>query len=157
MADLVAFPELPLQLVFKVRQLKNHLPNDTVNQVLSDGLNESALNLELYITKAQKAKTERKAVEELRHAYQKTGSVRYYIELLKEIKAIPAIVADDLLSDCEAIRKTLEPIMEEYRGEYDDMPDDEFYDWLGKVFGDDEKRDECFDDYDDYDDFEDIE
>lgn len=42
------------------------------------------------------------------------------------------------------IRKTLEPIMEEYRGEYDDMPDDEFYDLLGKVFGDDEGQDEEF-------------
>ena len=118
MADLVAFSELPLQLVFKVRQLKIHLPNDTVNQVLTDVLNELALYLELYITKAQKAKTERKAVEELRHAYQKTGSVRYYIELLRETKAIPEFVADDLLSDCEAIKETLEPIMEEYRGKY---------------------------------------
>ena len=108
MADLVAFSELPLQLVFKVRQLKIHLPNDTVNQVLTDVLNELALYLELYITEAQKAKTERKAVEEFRHAYQKTGSVRYYIEF----------VADDLLSDCEAIKETLEPIMEEYRGKY---------------------------------------
>ena len=118
MADLVAFSELPLQLVFKVRQLKIHLPNDTVNQVLTDVLNELALYLELYITEAQKAKTERKAVEELRHAYQKTGSVRYYIELLRETKAIPEFVADDLLSDCEAIKETLEPIMEEYRGKY---------------------------------------
>lgn len=157
MADLVAFSELPLQLVFKVRQLKNHLPNDTVNQILSDGLNESALYLELYINEAQKAKSERKAVEELRHAYQKTGSVRYYIGLLKETKAISEFVADDLLSDCEAIRKTLEPIMEKYRGEYDDMPDDEFYDWLGKVFGGDEGQNDYFDDYDDYDDFDDIE
>ena len=62
MADLVAFSEFPLQLVFKVRQLKIHLPNDTVNQVLTDVLNELALYLELYITEAQKAKTERKAV-----------------------------------------------------------------------------------------------
>ena len=144
MADLVAFSELPLQLVFKVRQLKNHLPNDTVNQVLTDGLNESALYLELNINEALNAKTERKAVEELRHAYQKTGSVRYYIELLKETKAIPEFVADDLLSDCEAIRQTLEPIMKEYRGEYDDMPDDEFYDWLNKVLGDGEEQDEDF-------------
>ena len=118
MADLVAFSELPLQLVFKVRQLKIHLTNDTVNQVLTDVLNELALYLELYITEAQKAKTERKTVEELRHAYQKTGSVRYYIELLRETKAIPEFVADDLLSDCEAIKETLEPIMEEYRGKY---------------------------------------
>ena len=118
MADLVAFSELPLQLVFKVRQLKIHLPNDTVNQVLTEGLNESVLFLELYITEAQKVKTERKTVEELRHAYQKTGSVRYYIELLRETKAIPEFVADDLLSDCEAIKETLEPIMEEYRGKY---------------------------------------
>ena len=145
MADLVAFSELPLQLVFKVRQLKNHLPNDTVNQVLTDGLNESALYLELNINEAQNAKTERKAVEELRHAYQKTGSVRYYIELLKETKAIPEFVADNLLSDCETIRQALEPIMEEYRGEYDDMPDDEFYDWLNEVFGDEEGQDEDFD------------
>ena len=144
MADLVAFSELPLQLVFKVRQLKNQLPNDTVNQVLSDGLNESALYLELNINESLNAKTERKAVEGLRHAYQKTGSVRYYIELLKETKAIPEFVADDLLSDCEAIRQTLEPIMEEYRGEYDDMPDDEFYDWLNKAFGDGEEQDEDF-------------
>ena len=141
MADLVAFSELPLQLVFKVRQLKNHLPNDTVNQVL----NESALYLELNINEALNAKTERKAVEELRHAYQKTGSVRYYIGLLKETKAIPEFVAEDMLSDCEAIRQALEPIMEEYRGEYDDMPDDEFYDWLNQVFGDEEGQDEDFD------------
>ena len=145
MADLVAFSELPLQLVFKVRQLKNHLPNDTVNQVLTDGLNESALYLELNVSEALNAKTERKAVEELRHAYQKTGSVKYYIELLKETKAIPEFVADNLLSDCETIRQTLEPIMEEYRGEYDDMPDDEFYDWLNKVFGDDEGQEDDFD------------
>ena len=145
MADLVTFSELPLQLVFKVRQLKNHLPNDTVNQVLTDGLNESALYLELNINEALNAKTERKAVEELRHAYQKTGSVRYYIELLREARAIPEFVADDLLSDCEAIRQSLEPIMEEYRGEYDDMPDDEFYDWLNEVFGDEEGQDEDFD------------
>ena len=145
MADLVAFSELPLQLVFKVRQSKNHLPNDTVNQVLTDGLNESALYLELNINEALNAETERKAVEALRHAYQKTGSVRYYIELLKETKLIPEFVADDLLSDCETIRKTLEPIMEEYRGEYDDMPDDEFYDWLNQVFGDEEGQDEDFD------------
>lgn len=145
MADLVAFSELPLQLVFKVRQLKNQLPNDTVNQVLTDGLNESALYLELNINEALNAKTERKAVEELRHAYQKTGSVRYYIGLLKETKAIPEFVADNLLSDCEAIRQTLEPIMEEYRGEYDDMPDDEFYDWLNQVFGDEEGQDDDFD------------
>ena len=145
MADLVAFSELPLQLVFKVRQLKNQLPNDTVNQVLTDRLNESALYLELNVSEALNAKTERKAVEELRHAYQKTGSVRYYIELLKETKAIPEFVADDLLSDCEAIRQALKPIMEEYRGEYDDMPDDEFYDWLNKVFGDEEGQDEDFD------------
>lgn len=145
MADLVTFSELPLKLVFKVRQLKNYLPNDTVNQVLTDGLNESALYLELNINEALNAKTERKAVEELRHAYQKTGSVRYYIGLLKETKAIPEFVADDLLSDCEAIRQTLEPIMEEYRGEYDDMPDDEFYDWLNKVFGDDEGQEDDFD------------
>ena len=144
MADLVAFSELPLQLVFKVRQLKNHLPNDTVNQVLTDGLNESALYLELNINEALNAKTERKAVEELRHAYQKTGSVRYYIELLKETKAIPEFVADDLLADCETIRQALKPIMEEYRGEYDDMPDDEFYDWLNKVLGDGEEQDEDF-------------
>ena len=142
MADLVAFSELPLQLVFKVRQLKNHLPNDTVNQVLTDGLNESALYLELNTNEALNAKTERKAVEELRHAYQKTGSVRYYIELLKETKEF---VADDLLSDCETIRQALEPIMEEYRGEYDDMQDDEFYDWLNKVFGDEEGQDEDLD------------
>ena len=145
MADLVAFSELPLQLVFKVRQLKNHLPNDAVDQVLTDGLNESLLYLEMYITEAQKVKTERKTVEELRHAYQKTGSVRYYIELLEETKAVPEFVADDLLSDCEAIRKTLEPIMEEYRSEYDDMPDNEFYDWLGEIFGDEEEQDEDFD------------
>ena len=145
MADLVTFSELPLQLVFKVRQLKNQLPNDTVNQVLTDGLNESALYLELNINEALNAKTERKAVEELRHAYQKTGSVRYYIELLKETKAIPEFVADDLLADCETIRQALEPIMEEYRGEYDDMPDDEFYDWLNQVFGDEEGQDEDFD------------
>ena len=145
MADLVAFSELPLQLVFKVRQLKNHLPNDTVNQVLTDGLNESALYLELNINEAQNAKTERKAVEELRHAYQKTGSVKYYIELLKGTKAIPEFVADDLLADCETIRQALKPIMEEYRGEYDDMPDDEFYDWLNEVFGDEEGQDEDFD------------
>ena len=145
MADLVAFSELPLQLVFKVRQLKNYLPNDTVNQVLTDGLNESALYLELNINEALHAKTERKAVEELRHAYQKTGSVRYYIGLLKETKAIPEFVAEDMLSDCEAIRQALEPIMEEYRGEYDDMPDDEFYDWLNEVFGDEEGQDEDFD------------
>ena len=145
MADLVAFSELPLQLVFKVRHLKNQLPNDTVNQVLTDGLNKSALYLELNINEALNAKTERKAVEELRHAYQKTGSVRYYIELLKETKAIPEFVADDLLADCETIRQALEPIMEEYRGEYDDMPDDEFYDWLNKVFGDDEGQEDDFD------------
>ena len=145
MADLVAFSELPLQLVFKVRQLKNYLPNDTVNQVLTDGLNESALYLELNINEALNAKTERKAVEELRHAYQKTGSVRYYIELLKETKAIPEFVADDLLADCVTIRQMLKPIMEEYRGEYDDMPDDEFYDWLNKVFGDDEGQEDDFD------------
>ena len=145
MADLVAFSELPLKLVFKVRQLKNYLPNDTVNQVLTDGLNESALYLELNINEALNAKTERKAVEELRHAYQKTGSVRYYIELLKETKAIPEFVADDLLADCETIRQALKPIMEEYRGEYDDMPDDEFYDWLNKVFGDDEGQEDDFD------------
>ena len=145
MADLVAFSELPLQLVFKVRQLKNYLPNDTVNQVLTDGLNKSAIYLELNINEALNAKTERKAVEALRHAYQKTGSVRYYIELLKETKAIPEFVADYLLSNCEAIRKKLEPIMEEYRGEYDDMPDDEFYDWLNQVFGDEEGQDEDFD------------
>ena len=84
MADLVAFSELPLQLVFKVRQLKNQLPNDTVNQVLTDGLNESALYLEFNVSEALNAKTERKAVEELRHAYQKTGSVKYYIELLNK-------------------------------------------------------------------------
>ena len=126
MADLVAFSELPLQLVFKVRQLKNYLPNDTVNQVLTDGLNESALYLELNINEALNAKTERKAV-------------------LKETKAIPEFVADDLLSDCETIRQSLEPIMEEYRGEYDDMPDDEFYDWLNKVFGDEEGQDEDLD------------
>ena len=136
MADLVAFSELPLQLVFKVRQLKNQLPNDTVNQVLTDGLNESALYLELNINEALNAKT---------HAYQKTGSVRYYIELLREARAIPEFVADDLLSDCEAIRQSLEPIMEEYRGEYDDMPDDEFYDWLNQVFGDEEGQDDDFD------------
>ena len=111
MADLVAFSEFPLQLVFKVRQLKNHLPNDTVNQVLTDGLNESALYLELNINEALNAKTERKAVEELRHAYQKTGSVRYYIELLREARAIPEFAADDLLSDCETIRQALKPIM----------------------------------------------
>ena len=145
MADLVAFSELPLQLVFKVRQLKNQLPNDTVNQVLTDRLNESALYLELNVSEALNAKTERKAVEELRHAYQKTGSVRYYIELLKETKAITEFVADDLLSDCETIRQSLEPIMEEYRGEYDDMPDDEFYDWLNQVFGDEEGQDDDFD------------
>ena len=145
MADLVAFSELPLKLVFKVRQLKNHLPNDTVNQVLTDGLNESALYLELNVSEALNAKTERKAVEELRHAYQKTGSVRYYIELLKETKAIPEFVAEDMLSDCEVIRQSLDPIMEEYRGEYDDMPDDEFYDWLNKVFGDDEGQEDDFD------------
>ena len=145
MADLVAFSELPLQLVFKVRQLKNQLQNDTVNQVLTDGLNESALYLELNINEALNAKTERKAVEELRHAYQKTGSVKYYIELLKETKAIPEFVADDLLADCETIRQALKPIMEEYRGEYDDMPDDEFYDWLNEVFGDGEEQDEDFD------------
>ena len=145
MADLVAFSELPLQLVFKVRQLKNYLPNDTVNQVLTDGLNESALYLELNINEALNAKTERKAVEELRHAYQKTGSVRYYIELLKETKAIPKFVAEDMLSDCEVIRQSLEPIMEEFRGEYDDMPDDEFYDWLNEVFGDEEGQDDEFD------------
>ena len=145
MADLVAFSELPLQLVFKVRQLKNQLPNDAVNQVLTDGLNESALYLELNINEALNAKTERKAVEELRHAYQKTGSVKYYIELLKETKAIPEFVADDLLADCETIRQALKPIMEEYRGEYDDMPDDEFYDWLNKVFGDDEGQEDDFD------------
>ena len=142
MADLVAFSELPLKLVFKVRQLKNHLPNDTVNQVLTDGLNESALYLELNINEALNAKTERKAVEKLRYAYQKTGSVRYYIELLKETKAIPEFAADDLLADCETIRQALEPIMEEYRGEYDDMPDDKFYDWLNEVFGDGEEQDE---------------
>ena len=145
MADLVAFSELPLKLVFKVRQLKNYLTNDTVNQVLNDGLNESALYLELNINEALNAKTERKAVEELRHAYQKTGSVRYYIELLKETKAIPEFVADDLLADCETIRQALKPIMEEYHGEYDDMPDDEFYDWLNEVFGDGEEQDEDFD------------
>lgn len=145
MADLVAFSELPLQLVFKVRQLKNHLPNDTVNQVLTDGLNEAPLFLELNINEALNAKTERKAVEGLRHAYQKTGSVRYYIGLLKETKAIPEFVAEDMRSDCEAIRQALEPIMEEYRGEYDDMPDDEFYDWLNQVFGDEEGQDEDFD------------
>lgn len=145
MADLVAFSELPLQLVFKVRQLKNHLTNDTVNQVLTDGLNEAALYLEMYINEALNAKTERKTVKELRHAYQKTGSIRYYIELLKDTKVIPEFVANYLLSDCETIRKTLEPIMEEYRGEFDDMPDDEFYDWLNKVFGDSEEQDEDLD------------
>lgn len=81
----------------------------------------------------------------MRHAFQKTGSVRYYIGLLKETKAIPEFVADDLLSDCETIRQALEPIMEEYRDEYDDMPDDEFYDWLNEVFGDGKEQDEDLD------------
>ena len=112
---------------------------------MTDRLNESALYLELNVSEALNAKTERKAVEELRHAYQKTGSVKYYIELLKETKAIPEFVADDLLADCETIRQALKPIMEEYRGEYDDMPDDEFYDWLNKVFGDDEGQEDDFD------------
>lgn len=83
--------------------------------------------------------------KKLRHAFQKTGSVRYYIGLLKETKAIPEFVADDLLSDCETIRQALEPIMEEYRDEYDDMPDDEFYDWLNEVFGDGKEQDEDLD------------
>ena len=60
------------------------------------------------------------------------------------IRKLPEFVADNLLSDCETIRQTLEPIMEEYRGEYDDMPDDEFYDWLNKVLGDGEEQDEDF-------------
>jgi hypothetical protein len=64
---------------------------------------------------------------------------------LKETKAIPKFVAEDMLSDCEVIRQSLEPIMEEYRGEYDDMPDDEFYDWLNQVFGDEEGQDEDLD------------
>jgi hypothetical protein len=28
---------------------------------------------------------------------------------------------------------------------YDDMPDDEFYDWLNQVFGDEEEQDDDFD------------
>ena len=69
----------------------------------------------------------------------------YNIGLLKETKVLPEFVEDDLLSNCEAIRQALEPIMEEYRGEYYDMPDDEFYDWLNEVFGDGEEQDEDFD------------
>ncbi len=86
------------------------------------------------------------AVEKIiKTAQKKQPNQDYYIELLKETKAIPEFVADDLLADCETIRQALKPIMEGYRGEYDDMPDDEFYDWLNEVFGDGEEQDEDFD------------
>lgn len=64
-------------------------------------------------------------VEAIRLAYQKTASTKYYFRLLRKNNCIPKSSTNEMLSECKAIKRIIEPVVEKYRGEYDDMDEDE--------------------------------
>ena len=110
------------------------IKKDDINQVLFDGLNDCATQLELYSTQAISARNEREGVEALRNAYMKVASTRYYLELLYLTGYIPQEAAEDMLADCDQIESRLQPLVELNDGKYDDMSNEEFYEALKDVF-----------------------
>ena len=139
------FVQEPLALLLKIKNLEKSIQRDDVNEVLFYGLNDCSTQLELFCTQAMTAKTEREAVEAIRHAYQKVASTRYYIELLFRTGYIPKADAEDLSAYCDHIESRLQPLVELNDGKYDDMTDEEFYKALQELFdqylNDDEEYD----------------
>ena len=128
----------------KIKKAQNNITKNDINEVLFDGLNDCATQLEIFCTKAISAVSEREGVEALRNAYMKVASTRYYLEMLYLTGYIPNDAAEDMLRDCDHIESHLEPLVEMNDGKYDDMSDEEFYDALKEIF------DQYLNDEDDY-------
>ena len=134
MSEISLFAQEPLALLLKINEAQDMIKKDDINQVLFDGLNDCATQLELYSTQAISARNEREGVEALRNAYMKVASTRYYLELLYLTGYIPQEAAEDMLADCDQIESRLQPLVELNDGKYDDMSNEEFYEALKDVF-----------------------
>ena len=134
MSEISLFAQEPLALLLKINKAQDMIKKDDINQVLFDGLNDCATQLELYSTQAISARNEREGVEALRNAYMKVASTRYYLELLYLTGYIPQEAAEDMLADCDQIESRLQPLVELNDGKYDDMSNEEFYEALKDVF-----------------------
>ena len=144
MSEFSMFAQEPLTLLLKIKKAQNSIKKDDVNEVLFDGLNDCATQLEIFYTRVLSATNEREGVESLRHAYMKAASTQYYLEMLCLTGNIPKAEADEMLKDCDHIESHLHPLVELNDGKYDDMSDEEFYDALKEIF------DQYLNDEDDY-------
>lgn len=134
MSQISLFAQEPLALLLKIRKAQSIIKKDDVNEVLFDGLNACATQLELYSTQAISARNEREGVEALRNAYMKVASTRYYLEALCHTRFIPQDAAESMLADCDHIECRLQPLVELNDGKDDDMSDEEFYEALKEIF-----------------------
>ena len=139
------FVQEPLALLLKIKNLEKSIQRDDVNEVLFDGLNDCSTQLELFCAQAMTTKSEREAVEAIRHAYQKVESTRYYIDMLFLTGYISKSNAEDLSAYCDHIESRLQPLVELNDGKFDDMTDEEFYGALQEFF------DQYFNYYEEYD------
>ena len=126
MSEISLFAQEPLALLLKIRKAQSFIKKDCANEVLFDGLNDCATQLELYSTQAISARNELEGVEALRNAYMKVASTRYYLELLYLTGYIPQEAAEDMSADCDHIESCLQPLVELNDGKYDDMSNEEF-------------------------------
>ena len=93
--------------MLKIKKAQNNITKNDINEVLFDGLNDCATQLEIFCTKAISAVSEREGVEALRNAYMKVASTRYYLEMLYLTGYIPNDAAEDMLRDCDHIESRL--------------------------------------------------
>ena len=121
MSQISLFAQEPLELLLKIKKAKNFIKKDGVNEVLFDGLNDCATQLELFSTKAISAQNERECVKALRNSYMKVASTRYYLEVLCQTGYIPQETAESMLADCDHIESRLQS-------------DEEFYEALKDIF-----------------------
>ena len=128
------FAQEPLALILKIKKAQSLIQKDGINQVLFDGLNDSATRLEMFSTHAISARSEREGVEALRNAYMQIASTKYYVEVLCLTGYVPHEAAEDMLAYCHHIESRLQPLVELNDGKYDDMSDEEFYEALKEIF-----------------------
>ena len=134
MSQISLFAQEPLELLLKIKKAQSLIKKDDINEVLFDGLNDCATQLELFSTRAISAQNEREGIEALRNAYMKVASTRYYLEVLCQTGYIPQDAAESMLADCDHIESRLQPLVELNDGKYDDMSDEEFYEALKEIF-----------------------
>ena len=134
MSQISLFAQEPLALLLKIKKAQNLIKKDDISEVLFDGLNDFAIQLELFSTQAISARNEREGIEALRNAYMKVASTRYYLEMLYLTGYIPQEATDNMIEDCDHIESRLQPLVELNDGKYDDMSDEEFYEALKEIF-----------------------